>query len=64
MSEKWERPSESDSEPLFQNQEEQERTYSPQEAGAEMPAVERDRDGSAAQGSAVSHADREDDADD
>jgi len=61
MSNQHERSAEPDDQPLFQNQEEQERIYSPQEAGADMPAVERDRDDSAAQGPAVSHADREQD---
>ncbi len=40
--------------PLFQNQEQQEQIYSPQQVpGTHIPAVERDTDGSAAQGSAV-----------
>ena len=40
--------------PLFQGQEEQERIYSPQQVpGTDIPAVERDTDGTAAQGSAV-----------
>ncbi len=40
--------------PLFQGQEEQERIYSPQQVpGTDIPAVERDADGTAAQGSAV-----------
>jgi len=40
--------------PLFQHQEEQEQRYSPQQVpGTNIPPVERDTDGSAAQGSAV-----------
>jgi hypothetical protein len=40
--------------PLFQNQEAQEQVYSPQQVpGINIPPVERDTDGSAAQGSAV-----------
>jgi hypothetical protein len=40
--------------PLFQNQEAQEQVYSPQQVpGTNIPPVERDTDGSAAQGSAV-----------
>ncbi len=40
--------------PLFQNQEQQEQIYSPQQVpGTNIPAVERDTDGTAAQGSAV-----------
>ncbi len=40
--------------PLFQHQEQQERIYSPQQVpGSNVPPVERDTDGSAAQGSAV-----------
>ncbi len=40
--------------PLFQGQEEQERIYSPQQVpGTDIPAVEQDADGTAAQGSAV-----------
>ncbi len=40
--------------PLFQGQEQQEQIYSPQQVpGTDIPAVERDTDGTAAQGSAV-----------
>jgi hypothetical protein len=40
--------------PLFQHQEAQEQVYSPQQVpGTNIPPVERDTDGSAAQGSAV-----------
>jgi hypothetical protein len=40
--------------PLFQGQEQQEQVYSPQQVpGANIPPVERDADGSAAQRSAV-----------
>ncbi len=40
--------------PLFQGQEAQEQIYSPQQVpGSNIPPVERDTDGSAAQGSAV-----------
>ncbi len=40
--------------PLFQGQEQQEQIYSPQQVpGSDVPPVERDTDGSAAQGSAV-----------
>lgn len=54
MSERAERPSEQGDEPLFQNMEEQERTYSPQAVpGSNIPDVERDKGGTATQGSAV-----------
>ncbi len=40
--------------PLLQGQEEQERIYSPQQVpGSNVPDIERDTDGTAAQGSAV-----------
>ena len=54
MTDRAERPRERDDEPLFQNMEEQERTYSPQQVpDSDIPAVERDQGDTAAQGPAV-----------
>jgi hypothetical protein len=62
MTDRAERPRERDDEPLFQNMEEQERTYSPQQVpDSDIPPVERDRDGTAAQGPAVASDNDEED---
>ncbi len=54
MSDRAGQTNEQGDEQLFQNMEEQERIYSPQQVpDSDIPEVERDRGGTAAEGSAV-----------
>jgi len=48
------RPDQHDAEPLFQNMDEQEQTYAPEEVpGSDIPPVEQDRGDTSAEGTAV-----------
>jgi hypothetical protein len=54
MSDRAERTNEGENEPLFQNMEEQERTYAPEQLpDSDIPPVEQDRGGTAAEGAAA-----------